>query len=86
MPSFSKPGSAHKTNFEPRLTEIGEVSADYFVYIGPYDHNIEALSESAFFFYDGKKYVFKKKEKVVVGGSVQYFWGVLKLVWEDNDD
>lgn len=75
-----------KTNFEPRVTEIGEVSADYFVYIGPYDHDIEALSENGFLLYGDEKYIFKKKERVVLGNRVQYFWGILRRVWEDNDD
>lgn len=75
-----------KTNFEPKITPIGEVSADYFVYVGPYDHDIEALSDGAYLLFDNRKYVFKKKERVVVGGRVQYYWGILRLVWEDLND
>lgn len=75
-----------KTNFEPRVTPIGEVSADYFVYIGPYDHDIEALSENALVLYDDEKYVFKKRQRVVVGGSTLYYWGILRRVWEADDD
>ncbi len=75
-----------KTNFEPKITEIGEVSVDYFVYIGPYDHDIVSLSDNAFLLLGNEKYVFKKRERVVVGGKTQYYWGILRRVWEDNND
>ncbi len=75
-----------KTNFEPKYTAIGEVSADYYVYIGPYDHNIEALSDNALVLYDDEKYIFKKKQGFVMGGETIYYWGVLRRVWEAEDD
>lgn len=75
-----------KTNFEPKITEIGEVSADYFVYVGPYDHDIEALSDNALLLFGDEKYIFKKKERVVIGGVTQYFWGILRRVWGEDDD
>lgn len=77
---------SNKSNFEYRETEIGRVSTDYFTYIGPFDHNIEAISENGYLCCGNEKYIFKKKEKVDVGGTVQYFWGILRRVWEADDD
>lgn len=75
-----------KSDFENEKTQIGEVSADYFTYIGPFDHNIECISENGFLLADGVKYVFKEKECVKCGGSVQFFSGVLRRVEGEDDD
>ncbi|MCC8016603.1 MAG: hypothetical protein LIO43_04380 [Clostridiales bacterium] len=77
---------SNKSNFEKTQTEIGLVSADYFTYIGPYDHDVETLSDEAVLNCSGKRYIFKKKEKVEAGGVTQYFWGILRLVSGDFDD
>ena len=77
---------SNKSNFEYTQTEIGRVSADYFTYIGPYDHNIEALSENACVYCGGRAYAFKKKECVVVGGKACYYWGILRLKPEGGYD
>lgn len=77
---------SNKSNFEFSETEIGRVSVDYFTYIGPFDHDIEAVSENGYLCSGSEKYIFKKKEKVDVGGTVQYFWAILRRVWEDEND
>lgn len=69
-----------KTQFEMVQTGIGMVAADYFTYIGPYDHDIEALSDNAFLYSNGGKYVFRKKERVIADGKTQFFWGILRKV------
>ena len=68
----------NKSNFEDTQTEIGSVSADYFTYIGPFDRDIEALSEKGYVICDGKEYIFKKKQKVSIGDKVQLYWAVLR--------
>lgn len=77
---------SNKTDFEARQTMIGNVSADFFTYIGPSDHDITAVSDDGYLLCDSVKYIFKKKEKVSVGGYVQYYWGILRRVWEAEDD
>lgn len=76
----------NQTNFEYVKTEIGKVSADYYTYIGPFDHDIEALSPAAMLIMDGVKYTFKKREKIVCGDDVQFYTGVLRKVWGSDDD
>ncbi len=77
---------SNKTDFEARQTMIGNVSTDFFTYIGPSDHDIMAVSDDGWLMCDGEKYIFKKKEKVSVGGYTQYYWGILRRVWEEEDD
>lgn len=61
---------SNKSNFEPNQTPIGEVCPDYFTYVGPYDHDICALSDNAVLIYGNDKFIFKKKERVTVGGEL----------------
>ncbi len=44
--SFLRDGEAIKSNFEPKETAIGRVSADYYTYIGPFDHNVLSLFQT----------------------------------------
>lgn len=76
-----------KSDFENENTPIGTVNTDYYSYIGPHDHNIEKLSDSAVLLENGVKYIFKKKECVKCGENVQFYCGILKRVYgEENDD
>ena len=74
-----------KSDFELKETEIGRVSADYYTYIGPFDHNILSLSDKAYLMADGIKYIFRKKDSVKMGENVLFYRGVLRKVWEEND-
>lgn len=74
----------NKSDFELKETEIGMVSADYYTYIGPFNHNILALSENAVLHADGIKYIFRKRDSVKLENKVLYYTGILKRVWEDN--
>lgn len=75
-----------KSNFESVKTEIGVVNLDYFKYIGPFDHNIEELSENTFLIIDKTKYIFRKKECVKCGDEVLFYTGILRKVWERCND
>ncbi len=74
-----------KTNFENIKTELGIVSADYFTYLGPFDHNIESISDEGYLTLDNQKYIFKKKECVKCGNEVQFYSGILRKVWGDDN-
>lgn len=75
-----------KTEFEDRFTEIGFVSRDYYTYIGPFDHDIMAVSDDAVIKSGSESYVFKKKEAVTVGGETIYYYGILKKLQEGSYD
>lgn len=72
------------TDFEPDFTELGEVSKDYYLYIGPYSHNICDLSDSATLLWDGEVFAFKCRDKVVFGGKVVYYTGILRKLKGEN--
>lgn len=74
-----------KSNFELKQTEIGMVSADYYTYIGPSDHNILSLSERAYVIADGEKYVFRKRDAVKMENRIVYYRGILRRVWGESD-
>ena len=76
----------NKSDFEFNETEIGKVSADYFTYIGPHNHDITALSDDACLYADGVKYIFKRKEAEKLGNEILCYSAVLRKVWEDGDD
>ena len=77
---------SYKTDFESSRTEIGSVSADYYIYTGPFNHNILLLSENACLYEDGVKYIFKKREAVKFKNETLYYTAVLRRVWEESND
>ena len=83
---ISQKWRSNRSNFEFAETELGRVSTDYFTYIGPYDHDIFSVSESGRLICGTNEYIFKKKEKVEVGGETLFYWGILRQVSGDGDD
>jgi hypothetical protein len=72
----------NKAKFEESLTELGRVSNDYYIYLGPADYDICALGDEAYILCDGERFKFLKTERVIVGDKVQFFTAVLKKIWE----
>lgn len=72
----------NSANFEPVHTEIGLTSNDYYTFTGPYDENILNYGDSAVLYDGDDKYIFKKREAVSVGGTVIYYFAILKRAWE----
>ncbi len=64
--------------FEAKFTEIGRAFHEYYLYIGPYDHNIKVLSDDAVVIIDGEEYEFKYTDEVRYAGEVIYYTGVLR--------
>lgn len=74
----------NKTRFDDTKTKIGRVRNDYYMYLGPSNIDIYALPEEKIFFCDGEGYEFVKKEKVVIGGVLQFYSGVLHKLEEEQ--
>ncbi len=74
-----------KSNFADSHTEIGFVDRDYYTYIGPFDHDITAVSD-AVLHTDNEDYVFIKKEAVRVNDETIYYFGILKKKQEAEYD
>lgn len=74
----------NKTLFEDVKTKLGRVENNYYMYIGPYEIDICNLPESTMLFCDGDKYEFLKKDKFCIGNAVQFYFGVLRKIEEDE--
>lgn len=72
------------TAFEPDYTELGYVSKDYYLFIGPYNHNVCALSDEALLLFDGEEFEFKCKDPVLFNGEVLYYTGILRKLKGDD--
>lgn len=79
-PLWRKKSSA----FESLLTEIGAKNDEYYLFIGPKDHNILSLSDCGNVLYDDNKFAFVRKDSVKVSGEVIYYTGILKKIRESE--
>lgn len=68
--------------FEPEYTEIGLEIKEYYLYLGPHDHDITALSDSAQVEFDNNKFVFMRRDGVKSGNDIVYYTGILKRIKE----
>lgn len=66
------------TRFEDEYTQLGVVSKDYYLYIGPYNHNICELSDESLLLIEGEEFEFKCKDPVCFGDRVIYYTGILR--------
>ncbi len=74
-----------RSAFEHDFTEIGQVTDDYYLYLGPAEHNITALSENAVVLADDGKYEFKRRNEFKSGDDVLYYTGILKKIQGEYD-
>ncbi len=70
------------SSFEPNATPIGLTMQDYYLYIGPKDHDILALSDDALVICGDRKYTFSKRDAVRIDDEVYYYSAILKKVEE----
>jgi hypothetical protein len=68
------------------MSELGRISKDYYMYIGPANHDITVLSDKARLLYQDDKFIFKKRDAVKVNDKVIYYTASLRRVWEDEDE
>lgn len=84
--SLSRLWRRKNSRFEKRLTELGEVYSDYYLYVGPYNHNICDLSDEALLIYDGVRYEFKCKDPVKINDETIYYSAILRRITEADFD
>ncbi|MCM1114360.1 MAG: hypothetical protein NC397_02565 [Clostridium sp.] len=68
------------SNFEAQYTELGESKSEYFLYIGPANHNITALSDRAMLLCGERIYEFKHSDRREIHDEVLYYTGILRLL------
>lgn len=84
--SLSRLWRKKSSGFEHTLTELGEAGSDYYLFIGPYNHNIRTLSADGILLYDGDEYEFKCKDPVMLNDTVLYYSGVLRKIRRGDYD
>ncbi len=72
--------------FEPEYTQIGTESREYYLYIGPYDHDITVLSDKSKVLFNDTSFCFTRRDAVKIGGETVYFTGILKKLKESELD
>lgn len=75
-----------KSKFESTATKIGRTYNDYYIYIGPATCDITSLGENDILSCAGEDYFFVRTERVVVGDTVQFYTGVLKHIFKEDED
>ncbi|MDD6728275.1 MAG: hypothetical protein PUE08_03530 [Eubacteriales bacterium] len=70
--------------FEPAYTEVGTNSREYYLYIGPYDHDITTLSDMGKTVFDGNEFTFTRRDSVKIDNEIIYFTGILKKLKENE--
>lgn len=73
------------SNFEPEYTELGQSTRDYYLYTGPYNHDITSLSDDATVAFDGDEYEIKCADAVTFGNNIIYYTAILKRLRGDYD-
>lgn len=75
----------NKSKFEDNSYKLGRHYNDYYVYIGSADFDITVLTNDDYIICDNEKFYFVKKEKVTVGGRIQFYTGILKKIYEEDE-
>lgn len=68
------------TAFEPDYEALGKSLIEYYLYIGPYDHDITMLSDDAIFMLGDTAYELRYADAVKFNGETIYFTGILKKI------
>lgn len=68
--------------FTAQPTEIGQVNPQYYLYVGPADHDITALGRDVILLCEDGKYKFRRMDAVRKNNEVLYFTGVLERLEE----
>lgn len=66
------------SSFEPDYTELGKSYYEYYLYIGPYSHDITVLSENAVLELGSERFEFRCADAVSFGEEIVYYTGILK--------
>ncbi|MDE6470244.1 MAG: hypothetical protein K2L19_04405 [Eubacterium sp.] len=71
-------------NFEPKYTELGQSFREYYLYTGPYDHDVTELSDEAMVIFGKDKFEIKCADAVVFSDEIIYYTAILKKLKGEN--
>lgn len=72
----------NKMYLEGTYTPIGRSDRGYYLYTGPYDHDLTKLTDAAVVEAADARYTIDRAEKVFLNGVCVYVWAILRAVTE----
>ncbi len=63
-------------------TEIGFNSQGHYLYIGPPNPDLTAISDSGYISADGTNYRIDRAERVYIGDEIFYIWAIIRTIVE----
>lgn len=73
-----------KSRYRKQHSPIGLTMDDYYCYIGFPKYDITQLTDDDIVIFDNKSFCFVNAEPVRVNNKIQYYYGTLKRIWEDD--
>ena len=67
-------------------TRIGYNAQGYYLYIGPPEHDLTALTEDAQLHVGSERYRIDRAEKVYCGEKLYYVWAVVRTIVEESEE
>lgn len=67
-------------------TQIGYNAQGYYLYIGPPEHDLTALSDETELEIGNEHYRVDRAEKVCCGDAVYYIWAIVRTVVEESEE
>ena len=70
----------NKMYLDGTYTDIGKSTSGYYLYIGPSDHDITKLDNTAYLVSGDVRYVISRAERCYLGEKVTHIWAILRNV------
>lgn len=74
----------NKMYLDGTYTDIGRHTSGHYLYIGPSNHDISKLDDSAYLVSGGVKYMITRAEKCYLGERVTHIWAILRDMEEEE--
>lgn len=74
------------STFNDDVNMTGVKAERYYLFIGPYTHDITALSDNAVLSVNGKNYAFIRKNGIDINDETVYYTGIVREVKEAEYD
>ncbi|MBR5773843.1 MAG: hypothetical protein IKY44_03225 [Clostridia bacterium] len=68
----------NKMYLDGTYTDIGRNTSGYYLYIGPANHDISRLDETAYLVSGDVKYIISRAERCYLGERITHIWAILR--------
>ena len=70
----------NKMYLDGTYTDIGKSTSGHYLYIGPSNHVISKLDETAYLVSGDTKYIISRAERCYLGEEITHIWAILRNV------